>query len=119
MIDESKFDPNNIPEGYTKCVTKMLYAGIAWIRKNGLTGLEFRLPPQEIGLVGALPVLIPRLARTDPARRFLRALEAAAPREATAMQAICVVGMLELPYTEWTESEMADLVSRAAGRGSA
>lgn len=108
-MKEHEMKPGSVPEGYTKCVSKMLMAGLAFIRKHGLDGLEFKVPADHVGFAANLPPAIPRLTSTDAGRRFLRALEAAAPNQATAFQAICVIDMLSLKTTEWTEQDYAGL----------
>ncbi len=94
-----------MPDGYAECVEKMMKGGIAWIREHGLSGLEFHLPPEGVMFMCDLPPAIPRLAKTDSGKEFLGALEAAAPGEGTAFQAICVIRILELPETTWSEKD--------------
>lgn len=98
---------------YTATLRKMALAAVDWIERNKPDGLAFVLPPEDMMFIAPLTdEAIGMLAANRRSRAFLRALDAATSKAATAFQAAQVIRAMGLPSTVWPESYVAELLAR-------
>lgn len=104
--------------GYVRCVVEMGEAAARWLSEHGRDGVRFSLPPQRLMVVVPLshPLALVLLADNKPSRKLLLAMDRAADGKGTLMQATFVLREMGLPFEEWSQEKLANLM-KAVSKG--